>query len=70
MILNLYLFIAIGLRFEKVINSDTWHHDVELFSVFDLNSTDLIGYFYLDLYTRFICVKFYIYFFNTRHDDI
>nr|KAJ0190329.1 hypothetical protein LSAT_V11C800449320 [Lactuca sativa] len=41
-----------GLRFEKVINSDTWHHDVELFSVFDLNSTDLIGYFYLDLYTR------------------
>lgn len=41
-----------GLRFEKITDAEVWHSDVELFSVFDLNSTDLIGYFYLDLYTR------------------
>nr|XP_043636225.1 probable thimet oligopeptidase [Erigeron canadensis] len=41
-----------GLRFEKVADAEVWHSDVELFSVFDLNSTDLLGYFYLDMYTR------------------
>ncbi|KAI3516067.1 hypothetical protein L1887_14976 [Cichorium endivia] len=41
-----------GLRFEKVVDAEVWHGDVELFSVFDLNSSDLLGYFYLDIYTR------------------
>ncbi|KAI3733401.1 hypothetical protein L6452_12844 [Arctium lappa] len=41
-----------GLRFEKVDGAEVWHSDVQLFSVFDLNSTDLLGYFYLDMYTR------------------
>ncbi|XP_024989612.1 probable thimet oligopeptidase isoform X2 [Cynara cardunculus var. scolymus] len=41
-----------GLRFEKVDDAEVWHSDVQLFSVFDLNSTDLLGYFYLDMYTR------------------
>ncbi|KAK1419976.1 hypothetical protein QVD17_29451 [Tagetes erecta] len=41
-----------GLRFEKVTDAEVWHNDVELYSVFDLNSTDLIGHFYLDVYTR------------------
>ncbi|KAF5778218.1 putative neurolysin [Helianthus annuus] len=41
-----------GLRFEKVSDAEVWHPDVELYSVFDLNSTDLIGHFYLDMYTR------------------
>nr|GEV62230.1 probable thimet oligopeptidase isoform X1 [Tanacetum cinerariifolium] len=41
-----------GLRFEKVADAEVWHSDVQLFSVFDLNSTDLLGYFYLDIYAR------------------
>lgn len=53
-------FIVAGLRFEKVINADVWHSDVELYSVFDLNSTELIGYFYLDMYSRFICLLLYL----------
>ncbi|CAK9312423.1 unnamed protein product [Citrullus colocynthis] len=41
-----------GLRFEEVIDAEVWHCDVKLYSVFDLNSGELIGYFFLDLYTR------------------
>lgn len=41
-----------GLRFEEVIDAEIWHCDVKLYSVFDLNSGELIGYFFLDLYTR------------------
>ncbi|XP_073299843.1 probable thimet oligopeptidase [Primulina huaijiensis] len=43
-----------GLRFEEVADADTdvWHQDVQLFSVFDLSSGELLGYFYLDLYAR------------------
>ncbi|PWA69772.1 zincin-like metalloprotease [Artemisia annua] len=41
-----------GLRFEKVTDAEVWHSDVQLFSVFDLNTTDLLGYFYLDIYAR------------------
>ncbi|XP_022131840.1 probable thimet oligopeptidase isoform X2 [Momordica charantia] len=41
-----------GLRFEEVIDAEVWHYDVKLYSVFDLNSGELIGYFYLDPYAR------------------
>ncbi|GMI87715.1 plant-specific protein of M3 family [Hibiscus trionum] len=41
-----------GLRFEEVANADVWHSDVRVFSVFDLSSGELLGYFYLDMYTR------------------
>ncbi|KAI3739450.1 hypothetical protein L2E82_29854 [Cichorium intybus] len=34
------------LRFEKVVDVEVWHSDGELFSVFDLNSSDLLGYLY------------------------
>lgn len=42
-----------GLRFEEVRDTEVWHSDVEVFSVFDLTSNELLGYFYLDIYQRF-----------------
>lgn len=48
-----WFFASPGLRFEEVIDAEVWHYDVKLYSVFDLNSGELIGYFFLDLYTRF-----------------
>ncbi|GAY44012.1 hypothetical protein CUMW_079010 [Citrus unshiu] len=41
-----------GLRFEEVLDAVVWHSDVRVFSVFDLSSNDLLGYFYLDIYKR------------------
>ncbi|KAG2701842.1 hypothetical protein I3760_06G062600 [Carya illinoinensis] len=41
-----------GLRFEEIADAKVWHGDVCVFSVFDLISGELLGYFYLDLYTR------------------
>ncbi|KAF5726694.1 putative oligopeptidase [Tripterygium wilfordii] len=41
-----------GLRFEEIADAEIWHCDIRLFSVFDLNSGELMGYLYLDLYTR------------------
>ncbi|KAI4383595.1 hypothetical protein MLD38_009411 [Melastoma candidum] len=41
-----------GLKFEEVADPDVWHSDVRLFSVIDLTSGDLMGYFYIDLYKR------------------
>ncbi|XP_039006853.1 probable thimet oligopeptidase [Hibiscus syriacus] len=41
-----------GLRFEEIANADVWHSDVKVFSAFDLSSGELLGYFYLDMYTR------------------
>ncbi|KAK3013155.1 hypothetical protein RJ639_008578 [Escallonia herrerae] len=41
-----------GLRFEEVADAEVWHCDVHLFSVFDLGSGELLGYFYLDMYSR------------------
>ncbi|KAL3656049.1 hypothetical protein CASFOL_000445 [Castilleja foliolosa] len=40
-----------GLRFE-VVDAEVWYQDVKHFSVFDLSSGELMGYFYLDMYTR------------------
>lgn len=41
-----------GLRFDEVVDAEVWHQDVQLFSVFDLSSGELMGYFYLDIYSR------------------
>ncbi|OMO81414.1 Peptidase M3A/M3B [Corchorus olitorius] len=41
-----------GLRFEEIVGADVWDCDVRVFSVFDLSSGELLGYFYLDMYTR------------------
>ncbi|KAL5760081.1 hypothetical protein ACOSP7_018582 [Xanthoceras sorbifolium] len=41
-----------GLRFEEVADTEVWHNDVQVFSVFDLSSNELLGYFYLDIYKR------------------
>ncbi|XP_030449425.1 probable thimet oligopeptidase [Syzygium oleosum] len=41
-----------GLRFEEIADPEVWHCDVRLFSVIDLSSGDLLGYFYLDMYKR------------------
>lgn len=47
------IFASSGLRFEEVLDAVVWHSDVRVFSVFDLSSNDLLGYFYLDIYKRF-----------------
>ncbi|XP_027153331.1 probable thimet oligopeptidase [Coffea eugenioides] len=41
-----------GLRFELVADAEVWHSDVQLFSVIDSSSGELMGYFYLDIYSR------------------
>ncbi|KAF9601832.1 hypothetical protein IFM89_023519 [Coptis chinensis] len=41
-----------GLRFDIIPNAETWHSDVQLFSAWDLSSSELLGYFYLDMYSR------------------
>ncbi|KAA8533259.1 hypothetical protein F0562_033208 [Nyssa sinensis] len=41
-----------GLRFEEIADAEVWHGDVHLYSVFDLGSSELLGYFYLDMYSR------------------
>ncbi|KAK9750969.1 hypothetical protein RND81_02G233200 [Saponaria officinalis] len=42
----------LGLRFEELVGAEVWHDDVRVFSVFDLSSGELIGYAYLDLFSR------------------
>ncbi|CAN0896377.1 Probable thimet oligopeptidase, partial [Linum grandiflorum] len=41
-----------GLRFEEIKDTEVWHPDVSVFSAHDLSSGELLGHFYLDLYTR------------------
>ncbi|XP_021893882.1 probable thimet oligopeptidase [Carica papaya] len=41
-----------GFRLEEISDAEVWHSDVQVFSVFDLVSGELLGYFYLDIYTR------------------
>uniref|UniRef100_A0A2P2KEA5 Putative thimet oligopeptidase n=1 Tax=Rhizophora mucronata TaxID=61149 RepID=A0A2P2KEA5_RHIMU len=43
-----------GLRFQEIVDAELWHGDVCAFSVLDLSSGDLLGYFYLDLFARFM----------------
>ncbi|KAL2332697.1 hypothetical protein Fmac_013910 [Flemingia macrophylla] len=41
-----------GLRFDEIAGTDVWHRDVRVFSVLDLGSSELLGYCYLDLFSR------------------
>ena len=42
----------LGLKFTKVETDNVWHPDVEMFSVTDDESDELMGYFFLDMYPR------------------
>ncbi|WOL03678.1 hypothetical protein Cni_G12398 [Canna indica] len=41
-----------GLKFEEIKDIEVWHETVCLFSVTDVSSQELLGYFYLDIYSR------------------
>ncbi|KAK9108396.1 hypothetical protein Syun_024407 [Stephania yunnanensis] len=41
-----------GLRFEEVVDAEVWDSEVQLFSALDYRSSELLGYFYLDMYAR------------------
>lgn len=41
-----------GLRLEEIEGAEVWHRDVRVFSLFDLGSSELVGYCYLDLFSR------------------
>ncbi|KAK2569551.1 Thimet oligopeptidase [Acropora cervicornis] len=42
----------LGLVYEEIEKPHVWNEDIQMFSVRDLASGDLIGYFYLDLFPR------------------
>ena len=41
-----------SVRFERVENASVWHEDVQMFSVYDKKTDELIGDFYLDMFPR------------------
>ena len=41
-----------NIRFEKVQNPSVWHEDVQMFSIYDKATGDMIGDFYLDMFPR------------------
>ncbi|VAH66789.1 unnamed protein product [Triticum turgidum subsp. durum] len=41
-----------ALRFEEIKDVEVWHDTVRLFSVWDASSSDLLGYFFLDMFSR------------------
>ena len=41
-----------NIHFEKVQNPSVWHEDVQMFSIYDKSTGDLIGDFYLDMFPR------------------
>lgn len=43
-----------ALRFEEIKDAVVWHDAVRLFSVWDASSSDLLGYFFLDIFSRFV----------------
>ncbi|KZV76419.1 Metalloprotease [Peniophora sp. CONT] len=42
----------LGVRIDEVKNGEVWHPDAQMFTVWDANSNDFLGYGYLDLYAR------------------
>ncbi|KAF8664901.1 hypothetical protein HU200_054218 [Digitaria exilis] len=41
-----------ALRFDEIKDAEVWHDTVSVFSVWDASSSDLLGYFYLDIFAR------------------
>ena len=41
-----------NVRFERIENASVWHKDVQVFSIYEKTSGDLIGDFYLDMFPR------------------
>ncbi|XP_074589371.1 putative thimet oligopeptidase isoform X1 [Curcuma longa] len=41
-----------GLKFQEIKDVEVWHETVCLFSVTDVSSSELLGYFYLDIFSR------------------
>ena len=41
-----------NVRFEKVEDPSVWHSDVQMFSIYEKDSNELIGKFYLDMFPR------------------
>ncbi|KAJ1286688.1 hypothetical protein BS78_03G371000 [Paspalum vaginatum] len=41
-----------ALRFDEIKDANVWHDTVRLFSVWDASSSDLLGYFFLDIFAR------------------
>lgn len=43
-----------GLKFQEIKDVEVWHETVCLFSVTDVSSSELLGYFYLDIFSRLV----------------
>lgn len=48
---NIYQHL-LGLTFKQIETDNVWHNTVTLYSVTDSKTQELLGYFYLDMYTR------------------
>lgn len=44
----------VGIRIEENKDVEVWHETVCLFSVTDVSSNELLGYFYLDIHSRLV----------------
>jgi len=51
---NSFFFFHEALRFDEIKDVDVWHDTVRVFSVWDASSSDLLGYFFLDIFARFV----------------
>ncbi|KAG8182942.1 hypothetical protein JTE90_010571 [Oedothorax gibbosus] len=50
-LLNIYQGL-LGLKFNEIKEVELWHEDVKMYSVEDLSTGELLGYFFLDLHPR------------------
>lgn len=41
-----------GLKFKEIEQPEVWHSEVQLYAVYDLETGERMGYFYLDLHPR------------------
>jgi len=52
--LSNFFFFHEALRFDETKDAEVWHDTVRVFSVWDASSSDLLGYFFLDIFARFV----------------
>lgn len=67
--LAIYLKILLGpgLKFKEVKDVEVWHETVNLYSVMEVSSNEILGYVYLDMFSRFVCLGFSFLFWNIRY---